>query len=474
MRQSAGRSPIATAPRSRQTSPIPIRLLAASLAAAWLLIAPAVNGAGKTVVLLTATGIVDSVMAGYVGDGIARAERDGAAAVVIEIDTPGGSLDAMSQIYKAELNATVPVITWVAPSGARAASAGTFITLAGNLAYMAPATNIGAASPVDSSGNDITGTEGQKVKNDAIAAISSIAERRGRNVDWAKSTVESAVSSPASEAVRVGAVNGIAASIDDVLAAASGQQVTLGDGSVVTLDLQGATVAASNLNVFQGFLHLLSDPNIAFILFTVGFYGLIFEVIHPNFATGTIGALSIILALIGFGSLPLNVGGLLLLVLGLALIVLELHVVSHGVLTVAGVACFVLGASALYSVPASPSEGDFSVALPLIATMAITSVLFLAVALGTVLGYRRRLALRPVPYGAGSGPSLPSGTTGEVRSPLHPGGTVYAAGQEWSARTAEEAPPGGAAVPRGTPVTVVGQEGLTLIVRPDGSAGPAA
>jgi membrane-bound serine protease (ClpP class) len=202
------------AARGSRTRGLSIRLLVGLASLGWLLLAPTIHGAGKTVEVLTATGTVDNVMAGYIGEGIKTAERDGDAAVVVKIDTPGGSLDAMSQIYKSLLNANVPVITWVAPSGARAASAGTFITLAGNLAYMAPATNIGAASPIDSSGGDIGGTLGEKVKNDAIAAITSIAERRGRNVEWARSTVESAVSSPASEAVKVGAVNGIAGSLD--------------------------------------------------------------------------------------------------------------------------------------------------------------------------------------------------------------------------------------------------------------------
>ncbi len=473
VRQSAsGRSLIASARRSSRSLRVPVRSLAAVLAAAWLLLAPAVHGASPTVLVLTATGVVDSVMAGYIVDGIAGAERDGNAAVVIELDTPGGSLDSMSQIVTAELEARVPVIVWVAPAGARAASAGTFITEAANLAYMAPGTNIGAASPVGQGGADITGTEGIKVKNDAIAKMTAIAQERGRNVAWAVSTVDTAVSSSAQQAVSIGAVNGLASTIQDVLAAADGQAVKLGGGQAATVHVAGAQIVEENLNPFQGFMHLLSDPNIAFILFTIGFYGLIFEVIHPNFVTGTVGALSIILGLIGFGSLPLNVGGLLLIVLGLALLVLELHVVSHGVLTVAGAACFVLGASALYSAPVSPSEGNFAVAEPLIATMTITSVLFALVALGTVLRYRRRLALRPVPYGAGSGPLLPPGTIGEVRAPLHPEGTVYAAGQEWSARMPEEE--GARAIPRGTPVTVVGQEGLTLIVKPDGSPGPAA
>jgi membrane-bound serine protease (ClpP class) len=377
---------------------------------------------------------------------------------------------------------TIPVIVWVGPAGARAASAGTFMTLAANLAYMAPSTEIGAASPVDQNGNDITGTEGQKVKQDAEAYITSIAQLRGKNVQWAVSTVESAVSSPASQAVAIHAVDGMAATIDDVLASANGQTVTVRAGQSVTLDLAGAQVVPAGMNPIQDLLHLLSDPNIAFVLFTIGLYGLIFEVIHPNFATGIAGSLSIILALIGFGSLPLNAGGLLLVALGIGLLVVDLHVTSHGLLTIGGIVSFVLGASALYAAPSSPTGPDVSVAYPLIATMVAVSLAFMLVVLRTVIRHRRRLSLRLPIYGAGGTSRVPNGTPAEVRSPLDPTGTVFAAGEEWSATTA--AARGGPAVgsattsvptpqpiPRGARVTVVGQQGLTLIVEPDPASG---
>ena len=179
-------------------------LAARSLLATGLLlvaIAGLARGASPNVTVLTATGVVDGVMAAYIRDGIAGAVGDGARAVVIRLNTPGGSLDATAEIVSALLEAPIPTIVWVAPAGGRAASAGTFITLAANLAYMAPGTNIGAASPIDSSGGDIPGTLGVKVRNDAIANITAIAQARGRNVDWAVSTVATAVSSPASEAV---------------------------------------------------------------------------------------------------------------------------------------------------------------------------------------------------------------------------------------------------------------------------------
>jgi membrane-bound serine protease (ClpP class) len=455
-------------------SPGPRRLLLAAAGALWLLVAPAVHGVDRSVLVLTATGVVDNVMAGYLEEGIALAERDARSAVVIKLDTLGGALDATERIVKAELESDVPVIVWVSPAGAKADSAGTFITLAANLAYMAPGSNIGAASPVDSSGGDIGGTLGEKVKNDAIAYITSIAERRGRNVAWAVSTVESARSSAATEAVAVGAVNGIAETLDGLLQAADGQKVTVAGGSVVTVAVGAATISDAAMNPFQGFLHLLSDPNIAFILFTIGFYGLIFELQNPNFVTGILGALAIILALIGFGSLPLNVGGLLLIVLGIILMILELTVVSHGLLTAAGLLCFVLGASALYTSPGSPEAPDVTVAFPLIATMAITTLLFFGLAIGAVVRSRRRYALEPLAYGVGGSGTgsmtVPAGTGGEVRVPLDPIGTVYAAGEEWTARSAGAA----GRIERGARIRVTGQQGLTLIVEPDRAAGPAA
>jgi membrane-bound serine protease (ClpP class) len=487
VRQSpSGRSPITAAPRSsairissRQTGRRrSLRLFLAAIATVWLFVAPAVHGSDRSVVVLHATGIVDNVMAGYIAEGIAGAERSGAAAVVIELDTPGGALEAMNHIVQSIQGSSVPTVVWVSPAGAKAASAGTFITLAANLAYMAPSTTIGAASPVGAGGEDIGGTEEAKVRNYAISYIKAIAEERGHNVEWAISTVESAVSSSANDAVAIGAVNGLASSIDELLTKIDGQTVTVDAGVSATIDVTGATLTDASMNPLQEFLHLLSDPNIAALFFTVGTYGLIYEVINPNFVTGILGALSVILGLIGFGSLPLNVGALLLIILGIVLFGLEITVTSHGLLAVGGVVCFVLGLSALYTAPLGPTGPDVSVALPLIATMAITTALFMLVAIGTVVRHRHRLRLAPAGYGAGGGGTVPLGTTGEVRVPLAPDGTIYAAGEEWSARAAAE--PSAAAgsvgppLPRGTHVTVVGQQGLTLIVAPDRSAGPAA
>jgi membrane-bound serine protease (ClpP class) len=427
---------------------------AVSLGLALSLASP-VRAAGGPIYVLPTSGIVDSIMATYIEEALKRAAADGSPLVIVELNTPGGDLAATQRIVQALLTSPVPTAVWVGPAGAKAASAGTFITLAANFAFMAPGTNIGAASPVGSNGEDITGTLGEKVRNDAIAFIRSIAETRGRNVDWAVATVAEARSSPASEAVALGAVDGIADDLEGVRRALDGRAATM-DGQVVPLALRGVPITELPMNPFQGFLHLLSDPNIAFILFTVGFYGLLFELQNPNFVTGILGALAIILAFVGFGSLPLNLAGLVLIGLGILLFVLETTVTSHGLLTVGGLICFALGASALYTAPGNPAAPDVSVALPLLVVMTATTAAFMG--LIAVAAYRtRRMRTAPGLVGAAVG----AGTVGEVRRPLRPFGSVYAAGEEWTARAVDDA-----TLERGTPVRVVSVDGLTLLVEP--------
>ena len=440
----------------------------ATLLGMSLLPAGAAQAATPHVVLLPLTGIVDQVMASYVHDGIASAASSGAAAVVLEIDSPGGSLDTTRSITQDILGSSIPVITWVAPQGARAASAGTFITLAGAVAVMAPGTNIGAASPVGENGEDLTGNEATTVMNDAVANITAIAEARGRNVAWAVSAVRSSTSSSASEAVNGGAVDGIAATLADVLAFASGRVVQAGT-RVVTLSLVGAQVQQLAMNPLQQLLHLLADPNLAFVLFVLGAYGLILEFVHPNLVTGALGGVALILAFLGFGSLPLNLAGLLLIVLALALFAADLTVTSHGLLTLAGLACFVLGAGVLYTQP-TPVEPGIGVAWPVIGGMVVVTGAFMLVVVAAAWRVRQRVRL-PV----GMGGSVADGTSpvpvdmpASVRSPLVPLGTVYAGGEEWSARSAD-----GVAMNRGARVRVIGQDGLVLLVERADPSGPA-
>ena len=409
------------------------------------------------VAVLPTSGIVDAIMAGYLEDGIAKAQRDGASAVVITLDTPGGDLSQTRRIVKAILGAPLPVIVWVSPQGAHAASAGTFITLAGHVALMAPGTNIGAASPVTGSGEDIPETMERKVIEDTTALMRSITDARGRNAEWAESTVTDAEAATAVEALALGVIDGIASTMDEALQLSDGRMVSVA-GEDVAVETAGAETYELAMNPLQSFLHLLSDPNIAFILITIGFYGLLYEVISPNFVTGILGAIAIILAFIGFGSLPLNIAGLLLIALGVVMFVLEFHVVSHGLLTVAGVVCFALGASALYTEPGTPTAPDIQVDPRLIFVLTGLTAAYMAFVLLIVVRWRRRQQRMGV---ASTALVLADGATGSVRSILAPTGVVYAAGEEWTARSNDERP-----LAPGTPVRVVGQEGLTLIVEP--------
>jgi membrane-bound serine protease (ClpP class) len=420
---------------------------------------PEAQESRRVVVVLPTTGVVDQIMSNYIREGIDRAVADGAEAVVIELDTPGGSLDATQEIVESELNAPIPVMVWVGPAGARAASAGTFLTLAAHVASMAPATNIGAATPISGEGQDIEGDLGKKVINDTIADITSIAEERGRPVDWAVSTVEDAASYTVDEALAAGAIDFKAQSVEDLLAQADGMSVNVA-GEDVVLETDGAVIEELGMNPFQAFLHLLSDPNIAFILFTVGFYGIFFELQNPNYVTGILGAFALILAFIGFGSLPLNVAGLLLIGLAVILFVLELSVTSGGLLTIGGLVAFALGASALYTEPGDPVAPSVTVAPEIIIIMTAITGVFIVGVIYAVMRTRRQPQLE-IGTSQIEAPLLPVGTEGSVRRALSPDGTVYAKGEEWSARSVD-----GRFLERDTEVRVAGNDGMVLIVEP--------
>jgi membrane-bound serine protease (ClpP class) len=412
----------------------------------------------RQVIVLPTTGVVDQIMSNYIREGIDEAVRRGALAVVIELDTPGGSIDATQEIVAAELNATIPVMVWVGPAGSRAASAGTFVTLASHVAAMAPATNIGAATPISGDGQDIPDDLGKKIMNDTIADITSIAEERGRPVDWAVSTVVEAESYTVDEALAAGAIDIKAGSIEDLLAQADGMTVDV-VGSDVVLETAGAAIEELGMNPFQSFLHVLSDPNIAFILFTLGFYGVFFELQNPNYVTGILGAFALILAFIGFGSLPLNIAGLLLIGLAVILFVLELTVTSGGLLAIGGLVAFFLGASALYTQPGDPVAPAVEVDWRIIALMTFLTAVFVGLIL---LAAWRNRKVPPVNIGVAGldQPLLPDGTPGSIRRTLTPEGTMYATGEEWTARSAD-----GDVLERGTAVRVVGQDGMVLLVR---------
>ncbi len=423
--------------------------------------AVAAPGAPEVVIVPT-SGVVDDVMADYVSGAISRAVSDRAAAVIVQLDTLGGSEEAMQRIVES-LNARIPTIVWVGPAGAKAASAGTFITLAANLAYMAPQTNIGAASPVAANGADIAAaygqTEADKVMNDAIAYMTGIAkDRHPQAVAWAVTTVQSAQSYSAQQALAAQGVNGIASSIADVLSQANGQTVTTSAGQVV-IHTKGATTVTINQDVVQTLLQTLDDPNIAFVLLVIGVLLIAIEFFHPTLFMGLVGALCLALSFYGSGSLPLNVLGVVLVVLGIGMIVLEPNIPSHGLLTIGGVAVFVVGAVAFYGSP-GPYLPTSAVAPPIIAVMAGAAAAYGLLLVGTLMRMRRQ----PSPVGAGLvGVERIVGQVGQVQADLSPVGTVYVGRESWSARMKD-----GRSAARGTRVRVVGQDGLTLIVEETG------
>jgi membrane-bound serine protease (ClpP class) len=414
---------------------------------------------GPEVVIVPTSGVVDGIMADHVAGAVKRAESDGAAAVIVQLDTLGGSEDAMLRIDTA-LHSKIPTIVWVGPSGASAASAGTFITLSANLAYMAPSTNIGAASPVAAGGGDIAATYGQteadKVMQDAMAKMRGIAqERHPLAVDWAVTTVQSARSYTPQEALDAHAINGIANSIDDVLNQADGQTVTTSAGSVV-IHTKGATTVTIGEDVIQSFLHTLDDPNIAFILLVLGVLCVLIEFFHPTLLAGLVGAISLALSFYGSGSLPLNIVGVVLVVVGIFMLVIETTVPSHGLLTIGGLITFVVGSVAFYGSP-GPFQPGVGVAWPIIITMTGIAGLYGLVLVGTLIQMRRQ----PVPAGlglVGTG-SKSVGSTGVVQADLAPIGTVYVGRESWSARSRD-----GSSLARGSKIRVVNQEGLTLVV----------
>jgi membrane-bound serine protease (ClpP class) len=418
-------------------------------------------GAGDHIAHISLTGVIDQVNAAYIEEGLKVAADGKAAAAMIDIDSPGGELTSMDRMLKAILASPIPVITWVAPEGAGAGSAATFVTLAGDVAAMAPSTSIGAAAVVGSGGEDLPTTEAQKITNFYAAKIHQLAAAHDRNTEWAESAVRTAASVGATEAVAMKppVVDLVAGTTDELFRAIDTGKRSDGyayqhDGNPLP-KLAGLPITDINMNPGQGLLHLLSDPNVAFILFTIGFYGILTELWHPNLISGSLGAIAIILAWIGSNSLPLNIGGLALIVVGIVLFVLELHFTSYGFLGVGGVVCFVLGASALWT-GVTPGRESVSVQVSpiLLGAVVVLTLMYFFVLIRGVIQIRRRMPRAPLPIAAlmGSG--------GTAQTLLAPHGIAYAGGETWSARSND------AAIRAGTPIRVVGVDGLELIVEP--------
>jgi membrane-bound serine protease (ClpP class) len=405
-------------------------------------------------------GVIDQVNATYIEQGIANAADSGAAAVLIEIDSPGGELTSMNEIVQAILGSKIPVITYVTPQGAQAASAATFITLAGDVAAMAPSTTIGAASVVGSGGEDLPDTLADKINNSNAAKIKDLASAHNRNTEWAESAVRDAASVSAADAVAMEppVVDLVATDVEDLFTQIdTGQRA---DGQPYEFDgqpippLSGLPVEDVGMSIGQSFLHVLSDPNIAFILFTIGFYGILSELFHPNFFSGPVGVIALVLAFIGSNSLPLNIGGLLLILLGIGLFILELHVTSYGLLTIGGVVAIVLGAFALWT-GVNPQEDAINVSISpwLLALVVALSLAYVYGIVRALMAMRNRPVMaRPVMGLVGAG--------GVAQTLIAPRGIAFAGGEAWSARSA------GPEIAQGSPVRIVGVDGLELIVEP--------
>ena len=419
--------------------------LAVVVFASGFVVSPAPARAAAPVDLITLEGVISPVTLRLVETALARARSDGAQALILQLDTPGGLERSMRAIAQRMLNAEVPVIVYVAPTGARAASAGVFITMAAHVAAMAPATNIGAAHPV-ALGGSADKESLKKIENDAAAFIRTIALERGRNADWAEKAVRQSVSITEREAVQLKVVDLVAESVPDLLAKIDGRTVKTARGPS-TLATRDAVVRPIEIGFRDRFLNVITDPNVAYVLMMLGMLGLFFELSNPGvILPGVIGGISLILAFFAFQSLRINYAGLLLILFGIVLLVAEIKIVSHGVLALGGIVAMALGSLMLFDAPEIGFRLSWWVIAP---TVGATAGLFLFV---VTVGLRA-LGRRPM-----LGASGMIGQTAITRGPLDREGQVSVQGEIWRA-VAEGEP-----IADGAPVRVIGVDGLTLKV----------
>lgn len=379
----------------------------------------------QDVMVITIDGVINPGSSEFITKSIRKANKKGIEAVIIEIDTPGGLDASMRSIIKEIIGSEVPVVVYVSPRGARAASAGTFITLSAHIAAMSPQTSIGAAHPV-AVGEKMDKTMAEKVTNDAVAYIKSLAEKRGRNAKWAEAAVRKSISATETEALRENVIDLISNNIASLLSDIDGRKVETVMG-MRTLKTKDANVIREEMGLRHKILNLISNPNIAYILMLLGFYGLFFEFTNPGaIFPGVFGGICLILAFYAFQTLPVNYAGFLLIILAIILFILEVKIISHGVLTIGGVIAMVIGSIMLFETGAPFIKLSLSIILPAV----LITALFFTVTLG--LAFK---ALRRKPT---TGKEGIIGNEGITREDItKEGGMVSVHGEIWSAYSDE-------------------------------------
>lgn len=376
--------------------------------------------------VLTVTGTINPVLIDYIERGVEQAEKSGAEALIIQMDTPGGLDTSMREIIQSIINARVPVIVYVAPSGARAASAGLYILMSSHVAAMAQNTVTGAATPVsmgDDGGEAAMSDEMKaKVINDAAAYIRSLAESHGRNADWAERAVREGVSVTEQEALVMGIIEIVAPDLDSLISQLHGRQVTMISGQALTLDTDGVSVNDVPMKTIESFLYAITDPNIAYLLLSLATLGIMAEIFNPGLIfPGVLGGISLLLAFYSLGMLPVNYAGILLIVLAIGLFVAEVFTATFGIFTAGGVVSLVIGSMILFQ-GASPV---FRVDPLLIAAVTVV--------IAGALGFMVQRAVKTHRKQPRTGREELIGKTATARTPLTPQGTVFYKGERWNA-----------------------------------------
>lgn len=434
-------------PRSRPHLPLlPLIFSSVALMTAWFA-APHAVQAESFVTLATYDGVITPVSAEYLHDAITAAQEGGSQALIIRLNTPGGLDTSMRLIIKDITTATIPVIVYVSPSSGRAASAGVFITMAAHIAAMAPGTNIGAAHPVAMGGGEMDKTMTEKIENDSVAYIRSIAEQQGRNVAWAEDAVRKSVSVTEREALKLKIIDLVAEDLPALLKQLDGRAVTL-QSSQSVLHTAGAAVREFPMGLRLELLKALSDPNIAYLLMTIGTVGIIAELYNPGaILPGVVGAISLILAFYSFQSLPVNYAGVLLFLLGIVFFILEVSVTSYGLLAIGGVVSMFLGSVMLIKTDVEFLQISWSVILPVVALVAAFTLFIVGMGMTA-------MRQRPV-----TGREEMVGLVGIVKSALTPHGQVAVHGELWEATSDHPLRPGDEA-------EITRVDGLRLHVKP--------